>query len=162
MDGNMLEFKTEFESRDPHFWNRFTRMLIHAWVGLYRLHQSGYSFGHVSAANLMFKLQFDDTDNTAGLMGVKWRCPRGMSTEPARQHEDWIEFAKMVCVLRYGKIDKQSIDDLRHDNHMLPLSHVAYEILTKQQISAKALYNRLQEHMISKETLDPIPVYENW
>lgn len=156
-DGSMLDFREEFGVRDPHFWNRFVRMLIHGLVGLQRLHRHGYSFGHVSLDNLMFKLEWPDR---TGLVAVKWRCPREMSTEPSRQHDDLRNFALMICDLMWGpkkyKIDQEHLELLLKPNHLQPLASVASRVLNGRWNIAESL-EFIESHSLERGVLPGLP-----
>lgn len=171
MDGSLEDFQAEFAPRDPHFWRRFTRMLLHAWVGLYRLHQLGYSWGHVALDNMLFKLEWNAADQTAGLVSVKWRSPRGMSTEPARQHEDWIKFAHMICRLRWGpqyQLTLEKLKELRDPHPLQPLTTLASHILSAPSWTVAEMLAFLQQHSPEQDLLAPLPLggpvtaYPDW
>lgn len=171
MDGSLTNFYDEFSGRDPHFWQRFTRMLVHAWVGLYRLHALGYALGHVALDNLLFKLEWNQKDQSAGLVAVKWRCPRGFSTEPAQQHDDWVKFAHLVSRLLWGTQKDPHLNTLKDPNHLQPLSTLAYHTLTptpEQRWTEAQMFHYLQQHSPSQDLLAPIPLgrgieaYPDW
>lgn len=172
MDGSLVNFRDEFAPRDPHFWHRFTRMLLHGWVGLYRLHNLGYALGHVSLDNLLFKMEWNAHDQTAGLLAVKWRCPRGLSTEPARQHEDWVLFARMICQLMWGpdyELSAARLQELRDPNHLQPLSTLASHVLAPDNPwRVEQMRDYLHTHAPVQDVLDPVAlgqaleVYPDW
>lgn len=171
MDGSVREFHAEFSKRDPQFWNRFNRMLIHGLVGLQMLHHNGFSFGHVSLDNLMFKLEWPTREDHrhAGLVAVKWRCPRGMSTEPSKQHEDLGHFALMICELLWGhdKVPKtfnlQHLQELQHPNPLQPLSTVAAHVLMRDENhwDLEMAIEFIKKHQMDRGVLAPLPLDAN-
>jgi len=67
MDGSLTSFQRHFQKRDPYYWNRLQRMLIHALRGLYQFNQRGFSHNDVKKENLLYKLDWEHN-----LVAVKW------------------------------------------------------------------------------------------
>lgn len=67
MDGSMVHFQKHYQKRDPVYWNRLQRMLIHSLQGLELLHQMGYSHNDVKKENLLYKINVE-----RNLVAVKW------------------------------------------------------------------------------------------
>lgn len=176
MDGSLADFQREFARRDPHFWHRFARMLLHAWRGLHRLHALGYSFGHVTLDNVLFRMKWDQTNDSAGLLAVKWRCPRGMSQKPEHLSRDWVKFAHMVCGVLWGtkyeplgSLSATCAHELEETPHLQPLSAWASRVLSRPTAwSESDMLTFLEERAPDFDVLSPIPVgrhlpvYSDW
>lgn len=67
MDGNLDHFQRHFQRRDPQYWCRLQRMLIHSLSGLNHLHELGFAFRSVRLENLLYKLDWENN-----LIAVKW------------------------------------------------------------------------------------------
>lgn len=177
MDGSMTKFCAYFQNRDPHFWNRVTRMCIHAFTGLYELHKLGFAFHNVKAANLVFKMDFENT-----LVALKWMNFDGV-TELGK-NTDTFEFGIMIYEILFGpmeNVDKHwrksyQTDDkngqlvhnailkLMADELMKPISTVAYHFVVNTELfpsekrwTFEEAFHYLSKHHLKKDVLKPLP-----
>lgn len=174
MDGSMKKFCDHFQSRDPQFWNRMTRMCIHAFTGLYELYKLGFSFNHVSCENLMFKLDFEHT-----LTALKWMNFDAVAE--IGKNVDTFEFGMMIFEILFGSMDRidknwrknyqtdnqaihNAILKLMADELMKPISTVAYHFVVNSDLfpsekrwTFEEAFHYLSKHPLKKDVLKPLP-----
>jgi len=174
MDGPMTKFCAHFQSRDPQFWNRVTRMCIHAFMGLYELHKLGFAFNNVKSENLLFKMDFQHT-----LVAIKWMNFDAVAE--IGKNIDTFEFGMMIYEILFGSmenIDKNwrksyQTDDRRvhdailklmADELMKPISTVAYHFVVNTELfpsekrwTFEEAFHYLSKHHLKKDILKPLP-----
>lgn len=125
MDGSLEQFRTAFKDRDPHFWHRVTRMLIHALQGLALLHS--YGFGMDGHGTLMYRLDWSTIEEEmSGLVAVKWMS----AVQPAHDFaSDQKAFGLLVWSVLHGLEKPHTpLTALLEPNAMQPLSTAAYHM----------------------------------
>lgn len=177
MDGSILTFQQHFQPqenvqpRDPDFWNRMTRMCIHAFTGLYELHHLGFAHNRVSGANLCFKMDLQHT-----LVAVKWTNFDHVAENS--KNDDAFQFGLLIYQILFGPMDKHwketyaqpqakvhdNILKLFADERMKPISMVAYHFLVNQDLfPSEKRWSFLQAHQylekiqVPRDVLKPLP-----
>jgi serine/threonine protein kinase len=120
MDGSLASFQRHFQMRDPYYWNRLQRMLVHALMGLHELNQLGFSHNDVKKENVLYKLDWEHN-----LVAVKWAdfdCLATLGEKPActtERIDDPLQYP------RHGRHDQA--DFSQHDRFGFGI--MVYELL---------------------------------